>query len=225
MDTKKYIDVLMQHADTHKRPYEMALNDFLDYILSFFSVDAFKGDDQNYQHHIIQHVQNDSDFAGLTLVWLFDVAQEMERGKWLDTFGEIYEEIYLSRGKASTKGQFFTPRSVSDLCSQIFNDGGKDSGTVNDCAAGSGRLLLSHFIDATKNDHSAARRFRYLAQDSDPIVCKMCALNMMAHGMNAKVICQDTLAMSTPTAVYYINEVRFPFSTPNYSVRMELPKE
>lgn len=223
MDKKKYIDVLTQHADMYKRPYEMALNDFLDFLLSFFSVDAFRGDSTAYQQHIIRHVKNDPDFVDLVFVWLADVAKEMDCGRWLDAFGEIYEDMYLSRGKASAKGQFFTPRSVSDLCAQIINQG-KDSGTVNDCAAGSGRLLLSHFIDATKNDHSAAHRFRYLAQDSDPIACKMCALNMMAHGMNAKVVCQDTLAMSSPTALYYINEVRFPLSTPYYSVRMVAPE-
>lgn len=224
MDKKKYMNVLTQHADDRKRPYEMALNDFLDFLLDFFSVDAYAGDMVHYQQHIIAHAQKEPEFMALTLQWLDDVAKCMDRGQWLDAFGELYEEMYLSRGKAAKTGQFFTPRSVSDLCAGIIN-GRKDNGTVNDCAAGSGRLLLSHFMDVTKNDHSACRRFHYLAQDSDPVACKMCALNMMAHGMDAAVVCQDTLAMSAPSVTYHINEVRYPFATPYYSVRAEMPKK
>lgn len=44
---------------------------------------------------------------------------------------------------------------------------------------------------------------------------------MMVHGMNGRVICQDTLAMSTPSVEYFVNEVRYPFSTPYYSVRIK----
>ena len=96
---------------------------------------------------------------------------------------------------------------------------GKESGTVNDCACGSGRLLLAHYIEKSRTDHSAGRRFRYIAQDSDPLVCKMCVLNFMAHGMYGEVICQNTLSMSVPSVVYYINEVKYPFNTPYYSIR------
>lgn len=94
-----------------------------------------------------------------------------------------------------------------------------DHGKVNDCAAGSGRLLLAHYIEKSKLDHSAGRRFEYVAQDSDPIACKMCALNLMAHGMYGRVECRDTLRMNEPTVVYVINEVKYPFNTPYYSVR------
>lgn len=146
----------------------------------------------------------------------------MEHGQWLDVFGILYEEMYLSRGKASKTGQFFTPQSVSDLMAQISGLGAGDHGRVNDCAAGSGRLLLAHYMEKSKLDHSAGRRFEYVAQDSDPIACKMCALNLMVHGMYGRVECRDTLRMSKPTVVYYINEVKYPFNTPYYSVRTVL---
>ena len=164
----------------------------------------------------------------MSVAWLNDVSQAMDRGQWLDVFGMLYEDMYLTAGKASKTGQFFTPQSVSNLMSSIIGSGKNEATsakiegtTVNDCAAGSGRLLLAHFIEATKLDHSAGRTFHYIAQDSDPLVCKMCALNMMVHGMNGRVICQDTLAMSTPSVEYFVNEVRYPFSTPYYSVRIK----
>lgn len=69
-------------------------------------------------------------------------------------FGLIYEEMYLSRGKASKTGQFFTPRSVSDLMAQISTLGSQDHGKVNDCAAGSGRLLLAHYVEKSESYYS-----------------------------------------------------------------------
>ena len=228
INTKLYVDILSDQAKEDGRPHEMALSDFCDYLLDLFSVEAFMGDSRSYLKWQQQRLQAKPKLATLAMVWLNDVSQAMDRGQWLDVFGMLYEDMYLTAGKASKTGQFFTPQSVSDLMSSIIGSGkneatsAKIEGTrVNDCAAGSGRLLLAHFIEASKLDHSAGRPFQYIAQDSDPLVCKMCALNMMVHGMNGRVICQDTLAMSTPSVEYFINEVRYPFSTPYYSVRIK----
>ena len=153
MDKKKYIDVLTEQANKHSRPQEMALSDFCDYLIECFSIDAFKAGTAEYSKHILSCTKHNPDFAGLTFQWLDDVATAMERGEWLDVFGILYEEMYLSRGKASRTGQFFTPQSVSDLVAMIGRQKAEDHGTVNDCAAGSGRLLLAHYIEKSKLDH------------------------------------------------------------------------
>lgn len=227
INTKLYVDILSDQAKEDGRPHEMALSDFCDYLLDLFSVEAFMGDSKSYLKWQQQRLQAKPKLATLAMVWLNDVSQAMDRGQWLDVFGMLYEDMYLTAGKASKTGQFFTPQSVSNLMSSIIGSGKNEATsakiegtTVNDCAAGSGRLLLAHFIEASKLDNSAGRPFQYIAQDSDPLVCKMCALNMMVHGMNGRVICQDTLAMSTPSVEYFVNEVRYPFSTPYYSVRI-----
>lgn len=226
INTKVYVDNLSQQAKEDGRPYEMALNDFCDYLLDLFNVVAFKNNAKGLLKWQQERLQAKPHFGFLTLAWMDDVASAMERGKWLDVFGTLYEDMYLTAGKASRTGQFFTPESVSELMSNIIGSmkneasSTKISGhTVNDCAAGSGRLLLSHYMDASKLDHSAGRHYCYIAQDSDPLACKMCALNMMIHGMNARVICQDTLTLSTPTVEYIVNEVRYPIIVPYYSVR------
>lgn len=218
MDKKKYIDVLSAQAEKNNRPQELALSDFLDFAIRLFSIKAFKGDRNWHEQYITDVISKNLNYAGLAMLWLDDVSEAMDRGEWLDVFGILYEEMYLSRSKASSTGQFFTPASLSDLMAKI-TDTGKESGTVNDCACGSGRLLLAHYIEKSRTDHSAGRRFRYIAQDSDPLACKMCALNLMAHGMYGEVICQNTLSMSVPSVVYYINEVKYPFNTPYYSIR------
>lgn len=228
INKKMYVDILSQQAKEDGRPYEMALSDFCDFLLDLFSVEAFEGDQDGFLAWQQQRLQAKPNFAILAMAWLNDVSQAMDRGQWLDVFGMLYEDMYLTAGKASKTGQFFTPASVSDLLSAIISPGKIEApsakiegSTVNDCAAGSGRLLLAHFMEVSKLNHSAGRRYQYVAQDSDPLVCKMCALNMMVHGMNGKVICQDTLAMSTPSAVYCINEIRYPFVSPYYSVRVK----
>ena len=228
INTKLYVDILSDQAKEDGRPHEMALSDFCDYLLDLFSVEAFMGDSRSYLKWQQQRLQAKPKLATLAMVWLNDVSQAMDRGQWLDVFGMLYEDMYLTAGKASKTGQFFTPQSVSNLMSSIIGSGKNEATsakiegtTVNDCAAGSGRLLLAHFIEASKLDHSAGRPFQDISQDSDPLECKMCALNMMVHGMNGRVICQDTLAMSTPSVEYFINEVRYPFITPYYSIRIE----
>lgn len=228
INTKMYVDILSDQVKEDGRPYEMALNDFCDYLLDLFSVEAFMGDSGSYLKWQQQRLQAKPKLATLAMVWLNDVSQAMDQGKWLDVFGMLYEDMYLTAGKASKTGQFFTPQSVSSLMSAIIAPGkieapsAKIEGSrVNDCAAGSGRLLLAHYMEVSKLNPSAGRRYQYVAQDSDPLVCKMCALNMMVHGMNGKVICQDTLALSTPSAVYCVNEIRYPFISPYYSVRVK----
>lgn len=228
INKKFYIDYLSQQTEADGRPYETALSDFCDYLLDLFSVKAFDGTLDGFKNWQQQRLQAKPKFGVLAVAWLNDVSQAMDRGQWLDVFGILYEDMYLTAGKASKTGQFFTPASVSDLLSAIISPGKIEApsakiegSTVNDCAAGSGRLLLAHYMEVSKLDHSAGRRYKYVAQDSDPLVCKMCALNMMVHGMNGKVICQDTLAMSTPSAVYCINEIRYPFVSPYYSVRVK----
>ena len=228
INKKFYIDYLSQQTKADGRPYETALSDFCDYLLDLFSVKAFDGTLDGYKNWQQQHLQAKPKFGVLAMAWLNDVSQSMDRGQWLDVFGMLYEDMYLTAGKASKTGQFFTPASVSDLLSAIIAPGkieapsAKIEGSrVNDCAAGSGRLLLAHYMEVSKLNPSAGRRYQYIAQDSDPLVCKMCALNMMVHGMNGKVICQDTLAQSTPSAIYCINEIRYPFISPYYSVRVK----
>lgn len=227
-NAKLYVDVLTKQVKEDGRPYEMALNDFCDYLLDLFSVEVFKNDFKGLLKWQQERFQAKPHFGFLALAWMDDVTKAMEHGKWLDVFGMLYEEMYLTAGKAARTGQFFTPPAVSDLMSELVGTKKKEASSVkkdglkvNDCAAGSGRLLLSHFIEVSKQNHSAGRPYSYIAQDSDPLACKMCALNMMIHGMNGRVICQDTLTLSTPTVEYIVNEVRYPFITPYYSVRVK----
>lgn len=213
-------DILLDVARENHRPAEMALSDFLDYCIETFAV-------ENYQKYgsmsEILSVAKDkcTPYFTVVLYWLTEVDREMNKGRWKDWFGETYETMYLAKSKASRTGQFFTPQSVSDLMSEIVAGKGEDNASqrINDCACGSGRLLLSHYMQNSSPEHYGRSVGYYIAQDIDIVSCKMCALNMMAHGMCGEVHCQNTLTMEPPTASFYVNEVRNPISTPYFSIR------
>ena len=91
-----------------------------------------------------------------------------------------------SKYKAGTNGQFFTPHDVSKLMSQItVIDDSIDKPVINDCACGSGRLLL----DA----HSFNQNAVLIGQDLDPVACKMAVLNFYISGVTGSIIHQNTL--------------------------------
>lgn len=222
MDTKIYIDTLEKQAAEDGVPYEGALAHFLDYLLKLFSTDGYLQGQRATLQHLSGVLREKPLFGQLAIRWLADVADALDHGRWLDAFGTLYEEMFLSRGKASKTGQFFTPTAVSALLSDLVAQPDQH-GTVNDCAAGSGRLLLAHYVNASRVNHAEGRKYTYIAQDSDQTAAKMCALNLMAHGMYGRVECRNTLLWDTPSVVYYVNEVRHPFPTPYYSVRAFSP--
>lgn len=160
--------------------------------------------------------EKDEDMFLLMSDWFAEVTKTMENGGTLDFFGEMYEEAW--KGKASALGQFYTPESICSLMAGITAN--EANGTYNDCACGSGRTLLAAFEKADK------KKFHYFdAGDIDYISCKMCALNFMVHGMIGEVKQQDALTQETPHVIYKINEIRYPFPTPLYSIRRVYPSK
>lgn len=207
---KKLID---EHCRTKGVDENAGLNELLDYLLELFDVFWHKDVSDFIAHTIAMKAKSEQLFE-VCVDWLERVKKAIDNGTWIDYFGELYERQYQSKGKASSLGQFFTPASVSDLMSKIVVDDEDGAYKVNDCACGSGRLLLAHFAaNNYKHDY-------YIAEDLDIMSVKMCALNMMAHGMIGRVVRHDTL--KSPLSFDYgfeINEVRYPIPTTLYSVR------
>ena len=222
MNTKLYIDALEKQAAADGVSYEGALAHFLDYLLKLFNIDGCLHGQQTMLQHFDEVLREKPLFGWLAVRWLSDVTDALNRGRWFDAFGTIYEEMFLLKSKATKNGQFFTPTGISDLLADIVAQPDQH-GVVNDCAAGSGRLLLAHYVNASRVNHAEGRKYTYIAQDSDQTAAKMCALNLMAHGMYGRVECRNTLLWNTPSVVYYINEVRYPIPTAFYSVRAFSP--
>lgn len=224
---KEFVKYLNEVSDNHSVKQEDRLDAFCDFIIGLFSTDSYKP--EGFKPDVATPENND--YIALVSLWCEMVAEEMEMGNAFDLFGQLYEQMFLLKSKASANGQFFTPDSLCRLMADITDHVNEENDTkngfiwVNDPACGSARTLLAHFMAKTSIDHALAGRYFYEAADIDLPTCKMAACNMMIHGMQGRVVCQDQLSLPTPTAIFYINEVRYPFPSGMYSIRAVYPKK
>lgn len=224
---KDFVKYLTEVSDNHGIKQEERLDAFCDFIISLFSTDSYKP--EGFKPDVATPENND--YITLVSIWCWMVAKEMEKGNAFDLFGQLYEQMFLLKSKASSNGQFFTPDSLCMLMSVITDAEGEEKESnrelvmINDPACGSARTLLAHFMKKTHDNPALAGRYYYEAADIDLPTCKMAACNMMIHGMQGRVVCQDQLLLPTPTAIFYINEVRYPFPSGMYSIRVEYPKK
>ena len=228
---EKYIKDFIKHlnevSDNHDVKQEERLYAFCDFIISLFSTDSYNSG--GFRPAIA--TPENRDYIMLVSRWCEMVADEMDKGRFFDLFGHLYEQMFLLKSKASSNGQFFTPDDLCRLMADITESENDEEETknglirVNDCTCGSARTLLAHFMAKTREDHALAGRYYYEAADIDLPTCKMAACNMMIHGMQGRVVCQDQLLLPTPTAIFYINEVRYPFPSGMYSIRGVYPKK
>lgn len=116
---------------------------------------------------------------------------QFQTNSWYDFFGEIYQTI-TSGYKSQKMGQFFTPAPVCDMIARsIIGDKITSGQTVNDPACGSSRMLLAAHGLTIYN----GKRLYLVAQDVDPMCCKMSVLNFIFHGCEGEVLCMNTITM------------------------------
>ena len=204
---KQIIRQIEFSVQKHGHDRQQGLAIWLDYLIDLFDVKYIMNG--TFEKYLVEKSEKDENLYNATIMWLEIVAKKIDEGGWIDVFGEIYEEMYQSKGKSSMLGQFFTPKGLCDL---MANMNGPIDGKIGDPACGSGRTLLAAYVNNKKA--------YYIGEDIDGISCKMCALNLMIHGAKGRVICHDTL--NSPVYFnwgYEINEVRYPIPTPFYSLR------
>ena len=135
-------------------------------------------------------------FAKMMGELLILYSQAKQNNDWIDPLGDYYE-VLAGQYKKSRLGQFFTPKSLCDIMAQITLTGSTWGKDINDPTCGSGRLLLA--------SNKVVQGDYYVAQDLDPICCKMTAINLCMHQIRAEVHHMDTLRMTAPHRSYFIN--------------------
>ena len=173
--------------------------------------------------HVMPRIGNEAAQALVTLMRIFFSAlhTELATRKWVDLFGDYFMEYGANK---KDRGQCFTPDCVCDVMARLslgINEG-TDFDTmrhyvpgfgrkvvVNDCACGSGRLLLAA---GTTYRHFAHKNDVYLvASDIDDRCCKQSAINLLVHGFYGEVACMDTLmGESTFSHGWIINQWLYP---------------
>ena len=205
---KKIIENLEAYVRKEHGQREYALDKFLEYLLELFD---YKYYHTGWQKHVNEMNEKSPELMTAAIEWLELTSTEIEKGGWCDTLGRLYEAMYQSKGKASALGQFYTPECLCDLMAKVTYKE-SDIPHISDCACGSGRTLLAAY--------NKYREGYYTGEDLDGMSVRMCALNLMVHGARGRAVCHDTLR--SPVNFdwgYEINEVRYPFPTPYYSVR------
>ena len=151
-------------------------------------------------------------------------AEEMRKhGRVFDYFGYIYEEDVISRYKASTLGQFFTPYSVSTLMARLtmfdrFYDS-QDRVAIYDCCCGSSRLLLAAYDELVNTQQIKDKPIILVGGDIDLLSVKMSSLNAMMSGAFALYVCQDALTLNPPSVACVVNSTNFPRTSGIYSLQ------
>ena len=173
--------------------------------------------------HVMPRIGNEAAQALVTLMRIFFSAlhTELAHRKWVDLFGDYFMEYGANK---KDRGQCFTPDSVCELLARLsmsINEG-TDFDTmrhhvpgfgrkvvVNDCACGSGRLLLAA---GSTYRHITHKNDVYLvASDIDDRCCKQSAINLLVHGFYGEVACMDTLmGESTFSHGWIINQGLYP---------------
>jgi len=165
--------------------------------------------------------------------------QEIPRRGWYDPFGDLYMAIHAGGGG---KGQFFTPPSVAQVVAETNLSGWSEPKgqstpfghriTINDCAAGSGRMPLAGYSVILRKMQeewgynavqTEARRPFISCEDLDYNCVKMSAINMAFHGCFGEAVCHDTLCEPDKVRLgYIVNETMWPFPTGIPSIRKEM---
>lgn len=214
---KEIIKHITNHTNKLNIERHNTLNTWLDYMIEYFDISQYRTP-EGWAQMQDKKYRESPDLYTATYMWMDITATDMEAYRTSDILGTVYEELFQSKGKASSLGQFFTPLPICDMLSQCTWQNNQKRFNVNDCSCGSGRTLVSHYMEKLRrNNHTPAF---YIGEDIDITSVKMCALNMMIHGMHGRAVRHDTLM--EPVSFDYgfeINEVRYPFPTPFYSLR------
>lgn len=206
---KEVVNLIEKHVNERKIDRHQGLNVLLDFLVEMF--DRIHFEENNFIDNCKIQAKKEPCLYKVAMIWMDKVATAMERGGWIDFFGEIYEEMYQSNRKASTLGQFFTPPSVCDMISELSVP---VYGRINDSACGSGRTLL-----ASASASRFSRSNVYFGEDIDSVSVKMCALNLMIHGCRGFVLQHDSIVEQEMFDFgFRINDIRYPIQTPFYSL-------
>lgn len=170
----KFQEALEQLGRKHER--SVVYRDFMDYYII-----------QNSKHDTLPLGYTDEEMQLFHTAYTSfkDMMMELiEKHGWYDYIGEYYEEYILAGSKASEKGQFYTPRGISDLLSKMIGTPVELS-EAYDPACGSCRNLLDY--------HCKHPGVRLVGEDLDESACKMGVVNFHVHGVDGVINWIDAL--------------------------------
>lgn len=150
-------------------------------------------------------------FAVLTGITMTALLKNPEQ----DFLGTVYQRLGLAKSRA---GQFFTPYNVAQMMARMnmpdsFVLDKSRIYQVNDPCCGAGCLLLAGYNVMREQLESADpdwdKYVLFVAQDIDPLVCKMCYIQMCCIGVPGVVVVGNSLfpdAERAPTDFWFTHK-------------------
>lgn len=145
-------------------------------------------------------------FCGLMARLVMDLEKCAEQ----DILGEVYQDLSMN---SKVNAQYFTPYNISKMMAQM-TIGARDSEDVpmliNEPTCGSGSNLIAAANVMREKGIDYQREVYFVAQDIDPLVAKMCYIQMSLLGMPGIVIVGNTLT-SPMKGDYWLTPFHFLF--------------
>ena len=135
---------------------------------------------------------------------------DLEKCTDQDILGEVYHALSIN---SKVSAQYFTPYNVSEMMSKMIiepNDFMDEPQIINEPACGSGANLIAIANVMKEKGINYQRNVYFVAQDIDPLVSKMCYIQMALLGMPGIVIVGDTLS-SPMKGDYWLTPFHFVF--------------
>lgn len=161
-----------------------------------------------FQKYDKKTVQQLAVLTGITMMALLENPEQ-------DFLGTVYQRLGLAKSRA---GQFFTPYNVGQMMARMnmpdsFVLDKSRIYQVNDPCCGAGCLLLAGYnVMREQLEHTDPDWDKYVlfvAQDIDPLVCKMCYIQMCCIGVPGVVVAGNSLFPDTerePTDFWFTHK-------------------
>ena len=127
---------------------------------------------------------------------LAEIIESFEQERFADILGDLYMQLEMGN---KWKGQFFTPYNICHMMAQMSASNVKaeieEKGymSVNDPCCGGGAMLIAFAENCFKQEVNYHNHVLFAAQDIDPVVAKMCYIQMSLLGMAGYVIIGNSL--------------------------------
>lgn len=204
---------------SHKHNIANVFSDFLSMVTySISNAVSFNQAIENQYLNIINKYEKDE--QDLFPKMLASLINSLNPEEFNDVLGTIFEELELQN---KFKGQFFTPKHICDLMSEITLNKDEVIKAIDtrgyfsmlEPACGSGRMIYSLLDYMHKNNVDFHRNVYIEAVDVSSLCAYMTYIQLSLYGANAKVVCGNSLT----------NEVYEIFYTPMARLMPIIPKE
>ena len=132
---------------------------------------------------------------GVLLRQVINVIDELDFSDYEEShaFGEIYENILKELQSASSAGEFYTPRAVTDFMAQVIKP--QIGETMADYACGTGGFIVSWLKQLQKQIKSTADADKYSNSiygiEKKQFPYMLCVTNLLLHGLDVPKVFHD----------------------------------